>query len=72
MFKAIKHDFIIEYQRAGDRDWRYFGTARDDGEARRNSKCLKSSSWIARVRIRREVVQSQTIEEWSRQEDSRD
>ena len=72
MFKAIKHDFIIEYKRAGDRDWRFFCTARDDEEARQRFECLKPIPHIHKLRIRREVVQSQTIEEWSRQENEND
>lgn len=67
MYKAIKHDFIIEYKRANDREWRRFCTAKDDEEAHRRFECLKPVPHIHQLRVRREVVQSQTIEEWEKE-----
>lgn len=69
MYKAIKHDFIIEYKRANDREWRRICTAKDDEEAHRRFECLKSGSHIHQLRVRREVVQSQTIEEWEKEDE---
>ena len=68
MYKAIKHDFIIEYKRANDREWRRFYTAKDDEEAHQRFERLKPVPHIHQLRVRREVVQSQTIEEWEKED----
>lgn len=70
MYKAIKHDFIIEYKRANDHEWRRFCTAKDDEEARQRFECLKPVPHIHQLRIRREVVQSQTVAEWEKEDEN--
>lgn len=70
MYKAIKHDFIIEYKRANDREWRRFCTAKDGEEARQHFERLKPVPHIHQIRVRREVVQSQTIDEWEKEDEN--
>ena len=66
----IKIENIVEYKRAGDKEWRFVCTTRDyDIALRRFDDAKTSIPDAAEIRIRVKVSQSQVAEEWRKDND---
>lgn len=66
----IKIENIIEYKRAGDKEWRFLCATRDyDVVSRRFEDAKKTIPEAAEIRIRVKVSQSQVAEEWRKDND---
>lgn len=64
----IKIENIVEYKRAGDKEWRHICATRDyDTVSRRFEDAKKAITDAAEIRIRVKVTQSQIAEEWRRE-----
>lgn len=63
----IKIENIVEYKRAGDKEWRHICASRDYDIAFRRFEDAKATiPDAAEIRIRVKVSQSQIAEEWRR------
>ena len=66
----IKINNIVEYKRAGDKEWRFVCATRDYDIALTRFESTKTSiPDAAEIRIRVKVSQSQIAEEWRREND---
>lgn len=64
----IKIENIVEYKRAGDKEWRFVCATRDYEAALMRFEDAKTIPGAAEVRIRVKVAQSQITEEWKRED----
>ena len=65
----IKIENIVEYKRAGDKEWRFICATRDYEAALMTFEDVKKMILnAAEIRIRVKVTQSQIAEEWRRGE----
>lgn len=68
----IKIENIVEYKRAGDKEWRFVCATRDYEAALITFEDTKKILLdVAEIRIRVKVTQSQIAEEWRRGDESR-
>lgn len=66
----IKIENIVEYKRAGDKEWRFLCATRDyDIALTRFEDAKKMIADAAEIRILVEVTQSQIAEEWRKDND---
>ena len=65
----IKIENIVEYKRAGDKEWRFVCATRDyEAALMKFEDAKKMILNAAEIRIRVKVTQSQIAEEWRRGE----
>lgn len=64
----IKIENIVEYKRAGDKEWRHICASRDYDIALTRFEDAKTIPDAAEIRIWVKVTQSQIAEEWRRGE----
>lgn len=65
----IKIENIVEYKRAGDKEWRFVCATRDYDAALMSFENVKMIQEAAEVRLRVKVTQSQIAEEWRKGND---
>ena len=66
----IKIENIIEYKRAGDKEWRFVCATCDyDVVSKRFEDAKKAIPDAAEIRIRVKVTQSEIAEEWNREDE---
>lgn len=66
----IKIENIVEYKRAGDKEWRFVCATRDyESVLMRFEDAKKILLDVAEIRIRVKVTQSQVAEEWRKDND---
>ena len=66
----IKIENIIEYKRAGDKEWRFVCATRDyEAALMRFEDAKKTIPEAAEIRIQVKVTQSQIAEEWRKDND---